>query len=790
MHLPQFRRVRILFIVALLMGMGFAGVAIGSGPVHAEENHAPTAYGEDYTIAEDTALEIAAPGLLANDEDPDGDGLSVLDVQGSGGGNPSFTPDGGFRYVPQADANGADFFIYNVTDGALASNYATVNVTITPVDDPPVAVSDAFEVSEDTPLTITSAGLTANDTDVEGDGLSAVLTVAPLNGTITGDFVYTPNPGFSGTDTFSYVAFDNLAYSANAATVILTVQAVNHPPVAVDDAFTTPQDTQLTILQVDLVANDSDPDGDFLTLAIASPPTHGSLGNGDTEAELVYVPNPGFTGTDRFTYVLHDGTMAESSPATVTITVTPADLPPPTATPRPTSTAAPRPAPTTAVASSGTPEATSPTSSHAEVIAQTVVEQPDGPLAWTVTEIDADESTTEVAGAVDPGFLLGIDGAALARDAAGTRTRLAPGEALAVNSEDELSLQSVDGEPANLALLGLRRAQDDGSNEEGGASATFESPGGSCEVELLRDVLSQGEQMTLAAADAPIFVLVTEGAIELETGHGETQSLAAAETALVTGEIAVTGKDTAPSSFVAAVIESNVDAAPDATPHAATRVQHQPQPRSADTSDPPTAEPEPAAADGSGTSNPDSDALVTDATDPAPESDGSDPSADSDGDGLTDGDEALLGTDPDKRDTDGDGASDGDEVNTIHTNPLVRDTDGDGWNDFEEALWGLDPNKVDTDGDGLGDHDERYRFRYITNSLKYDTDGDGLGDGDEYQYATNPLKPDTDEDGLTDTEEIFLRTNPFDVDTDNDGYGDGAEVYDYHTWPLDKDDHP
>lgn len=150
---------------------------------------------------------------------------------------------------------------------------------------------------------------------------------------------------------------------------------------------------------------------------------------------------------------------------------------------------------------------------------------------------------------------------------------------------------------------------------------------------------------------------------------------------------------------------------------------------------------------------------------------------DEDGDGLTNGEEETLGTDPLKADTDGDGLSDGDEVVKYHTDPLKTDTDGDGLSDGDEVLqYHTDPLKVDTDGDGLSDGDEV--LKYHTDPMKTDTDGDGLNDSEEVlKYHTDPLKVDTDGDGLSDGDEVMkYHTDPLKKDTDGGGIDDSVEV--------------
>ncbi len=178
---------------------------------------------------------------------------------------------------------------------------------------------------------------------------------------------------------------------------------------------------------------------------------------------------------------------------------------------------------------------------------------------------------------------------------------------------------------------------------------------------------------------------------------------------------------------------------------------------------------------------------------------GTDPhNPDTDGDGLTDGAEVnTYGTDPKKADTDGDGLTDGAEVNQHHTDPKDADTDNGGVPDGFEVSHGmnpldpaddaalLDPN-ADPDGDGLTNAQED---QLGTDKFNADTDNDGLTDGAEVnQYKTDPKDPDTDNDGLTDGAEVnTYKTDPKDADTDNDGLKDGSEVLKYKTDPLDAD---
>src|SRR5207249_2166343 len=148
------------------------------------------------------------------------------------------------------------------------SNIATVNITVIPVNDPPVAVNDSYSTNQNTTLTVAAPGVLANDSDVDGDTLTAILVTGPSHGTATlnsnGSFTYTPATNYNGPDSFTYMANDGMANS-NIATVSITVIPVNDAPVAKNDAYSTNEDTALTVASPGVLANDSDADGDALT---------------------------------------------------------------------------------------------------------------------------------------------------------------------------------------------------------------------------------------------------------------------------------------------------------------------------------------------------------------------------------------------------------------------------------------------------------------------------------------------------------------------------------------------
>lgn len=284
-------------------------------------NQVPSAAGNSYTTPHRQTLTVGAPGLLGNDTDSDGDSLSAVLVQAPANGSLTLNSDGSFTYTAIANYAGTDSFTYKVSDGIADSSAASVTINVTNVA--PVASGNIFGVHADTPLSLGAPGVLGNDTDADGDALSAILVSGPSSGTLTlgsgGSFVYTPNTGFVGSDSFTYKANDGIANSG-VVTVTLNVHAVNQVPVAGANSYTFSHTTGLTGSLADLLANDSDADYDPLTAVLISQPTHGYV-NWDVGGLFGYNPDPGFVGSDSFTYAANDG-LENSSPAIVNLTVT------------------------------------------------------------------------------------------------------------------------------------------------------------------------------------------------------------------------------------------------------------------------------------------------------------------------------------------------------------------------------------------------------------------------------------------------------------------------------------
>ncbi|MGV0795065.1 Ig-like domain-containing protein, partial [Mycolicibacterium sp. XJ1819] len=287
-------------------------------------NHAPVAEDDSYTVAEDGTLTVpGAGGLLANDSDADGTALTVDLVDGPANGTLTLNQDGSFVYKPDEDFAGTDTFTYVASDGQLSSNEAVVTITVTAVNDSPLALDDSYEVDEDGELTVTGPGVLANDSDIEGDALTAVLVDGPANGELTlnedGSFTYTPDADFYGTDSFTYLANDG-ELDGNTATVTITVIAVNDAPVAIDDNYEVDEDGTLTVTGPGVLGNDTDADDtDLLTAQLVTNPSHGTL-TLNADGSFTYTPEPDYSGADSFTYRAYDGTDT-SSLATVTIRV-------------------------------------------------------------------------------------------------------------------------------------------------------------------------------------------------------------------------------------------------------------------------------------------------------------------------------------------------------------------------------------------------------------------------------------------------------------------------------------
>uniref|UniRef100_UPI0031D78178 tandem-95 repeat protein n=1 Tax=Chitinophaga sp. TaxID=1869181 RepID=UPI0031D78178 len=280
-------------------------------------NHAPVAVNDNYTLAEDVPY---TGNVLTNDTDVDGDALTASLIVAPVKGTVVLNADGSFTYTPDADYNGLDSLKYRVCDNGSPGmcDTGTVIFTVTAVNDAPVAVNDAVTVTEDTPAT---GNVLTNDTDVEGDALTASLLVAPVNGTVVlnadGSFTYTPNADYNGLDSLKYRVCDNGSPSmCDTGTVIFTVTAVNDNPSGSNTTETTNEDTPLNSH-----VTATDVDGDVMTYSKGTDPAHGTVVV-NSDGTYTYTPAADYNGPDSFTIALSDGKGGTGS-ITVNITVNP-----------------------------------------------------------------------------------------------------------------------------------------------------------------------------------------------------------------------------------------------------------------------------------------------------------------------------------------------------------------------------------------------------------------------------------------------------------------------------------
>ncbi|HND53139.1 MAG TPA: Ig-like domain-containing protein, partial [Pirellulaceae bacterium] len=306
-------------------------------------NDAPVANDDRYSLLEDAELNVTARGVLGNDVDVDGDALSAVLVTPPAHGTLELKTDGSFRYRPQLNYNGGDFFEYRVDDGTTSSAIARVDLTIDAVNDAPVAPTLNVWTAEDTEVAFS---LTADDGDPETtQSLSFILTTLPAHGRLSrasggaaieaGELplrlasprlYYRPTDNWSGDDTLTFIAQDDGGTQRNGVdtsgqlTVSLHVAPQNDAPVGVDDGYRVGRDNRLSVdASHGVLANDSDVDGATLTARLIAPPASGAL-TLNTDGSFVYTPVPGFDGVVTFRYRASDGS-TESSDVTATIVV-------------------------------------------------------------------------------------------------------------------------------------------------------------------------------------------------------------------------------------------------------------------------------------------------------------------------------------------------------------------------------------------------------------------------------------------------------------------------------------
>ncbi|WP_238364461.1 Ig-like domain-containing protein [Mesobacterium pallidum] len=307
-------------------GTGEQGALISDlhfSTVDADVNEAPDAVDDMADVPMDSVATIA---VLANDSDPDGDPISVTEATSTGGGTVTVNPDGTLDYTPPVGFTGTDTINYTITDPDGLTDSAVVTINVFNPNNDPEANDDTATTPEGETVTIP---VLDNDTDPDGDPLTVTDADSP-NGTVTinpdGTIDYTPDTGFTGEDTITYTVDDGNG-GTDTAQVVVTVTDGNGDPVAFDDAATTPEDETVTIPVLD---NDTDPDGDPLTVTDVSDPVNGTA-TINPDGTIDYTPDTGFTGEDTITYTVDDGN-GGTDIGRVIVTVTAGENEPPVAT--------------------------------------------------------------------------------------------------------------------------------------------------------------------------------------------------------------------------------------------------------------------------------------------------------------------------------------------------------------------------------------------------------------------------------------------------------------------------
>ncbi|MCP4090584.1 MAG: tandem-95 repeat protein, partial [Gammaproteobacteria bacterium] len=224
---------------------------------------------DNYSITQGEPLTInALSGVLANDSDVEHDPLTALKISDPANGVLVLNNDGSFTYTPSTGYIGSDSFTYKANDGASDSDVAAVTITVNPLTSKPLANNETYGAEEDLKLTTTALnGVLANDSDAEDNPLTALKITDPANGSLTlnsdGSFVYTPNPDYFGTDSFTYKASEGTVES-DAAAVTIIVNPVNDAPVLDNSG-------KMILYSVNEDAPDDNNTGTLISTIIASP---------------------------------------------------------------------------------------------------------------------------------------------------------------------------------------------------------------------------------------------------------------------------------------------------------------------------------------------------------------------------------------------------------------------------------------------------------------------------------------------------------------------------------------
>ena len=276
-----------------------------------EINYSPVANDTAITSSEDRDY----TGMLSA-SDSDGDALTYSIIIGPANGRATVSDNatGTFSYRPVEDYTGLDSLIFSVTDSVL-SDIATVSITVTAVNDAPVAVTAAVTTEED----MDYGGL-VSAFDIDNDPLTYSLLTEPSHGTVAiidssaGTYTYSPKVNYNGSDSFTFTSSDGTL--SDTSKVSITVTAVNDSPVAFAERVTTSEDTKYSGS-----VSASDVENDILTYNILTNPSNGTVSiTNSSLGTFTYSPTINYNGDDSFTFTANDYNYSDT--ATVSITIT------------------------------------------------------------------------------------------------------------------------------------------------------------------------------------------------------------------------------------------------------------------------------------------------------------------------------------------------------------------------------------------------------------------------------------------------------------------------------------
>lgn len=282
---------------------------------------APDAVNDAASVSEDSGAN--AINVLANDTDANGDLLTIIAVtQGAHGSVVNNTTS--VSYTPAANYFGSDSFTYTVDDGNGGTDTATVTVTVTNVNDAPVAVANAYSVNQNTVLNVAAPGVLANDSDIDGDVLQSVLCSGASNGVVmlntNGSFTYTPNPGFAGSDSFTYRAFDGVT---NSPCVTVSINVLDTQPPAITASVGTPVlwSPNNKMVDVGLTLNVTDNGGGAVTTSVTVYSDEDDGATSDASGMLLLRAERNGNGDGRFYLIRITATDASNNTSTTCLTV-------------------------------------------------------------------------------------------------------------------------------------------------------------------------------------------------------------------------------------------------------------------------------------------------------------------------------------------------------------------------------------------------------------------------------------------------------------------------------------